>query len=96
MSNKKGFIYSLIAASMAAVLAAPGAHVSSAIVSYDNDMGPCSLRTASVCGKDKIRILKSVGDINIATTLEYTGTSPVSIKVKDQNVYPDNNITLFV
>jgi len=94
MNNKKHFRRTVIAASLAAVMTAP-AHAGTAVVSNGDDMGPGSLRSALTSGMSKIKILKSVGSISIDSTLEYTGTAPLTIAGKGQTVYTANNVTLF-
>ncbi len=95
MNDKKHFKNSVIAASLTAVLTAPATYADDTIVSNGDDSGSGSLREALESGNDTIRILKSVDIINIDTTLEYTGTSSLTIKGKGQTVKTDNNVTLF-
>jgi hypothetical protein len=87
--------FPVIAASLAVVLAAPAAHAGLAIVSNGNDSGAGSLRAALASGNDTIRILKSVGNITINSTLVYDGTAPLTIKGKGQTVATASNVTLF-
>lgn len=95
MNNKQSFTCTILAAALATAMSAPVHAGSTAIVSNGNDMGPGSLRAALNSGKNKVKILKSVGTINIDSTLEYSGTAPLTIKGKGQTVETANNVTLF-
>jgi hypothetical protein len=95
MKKIKQFNYTPVAVSLLAVLSAPAVHAGpAAIVTNGDDMGDGSLREALASGKSMIKILKSVTTINIDSTLEYTGTAPLSIKGSGQTVSTANNVTL--
>lgn len=77
------------------VVTASGYGYGSAVVTNADDSGPGSLRHAlEVEQAGNIMIHKSVGDININSTLEYTGTHQLTIRGHGQTVSTDINTTL--
>ena len=94
--NKKVFSRTVLAASLAAVMATPAISHAGGMIKVTNgdDSGEGSLRAAIESGKSKIKIAKSVETINILSTLDYTGEKALTIKGSGQTVSAAGNFTL--
>ncbi len=76
------------------LLVSSSAFAATALVTNGDDQGDGSLRAALSSGADKIVIKSSVGAIATASTLEYTGTTPLKIIGGGATIFPNGDFTV--
>lgn len=92
---KKRMIATQIGAVMAGlVFASSSAVATTTLVTNGDDTGAGSLRAALESGADKIVVLGGVKTIQTESTLEYTGTEPLTIRGRGATIQPSGDFTV--